>query len=584
MWVLDAPGQAGFVMDMALLRASTRSIGTALVAALSAGTAFAAPVPPSVEPGRVEKPFEPRPAPPVSDVTIPQADGISPPENADEITFVLSSLTVEGSTVFTPEEFAPLYREKLGTRVSLADLYKIAGAITERYGARGYALCLAFLPAQRISDGNVRIQVVEGYVDAIDSAADSDPLPRVAASYLERLKQSKPLKSADLERALLLANDVPGLQLRGTFDKGHAGSGATRLIVAAKQDHFSGALQASNRGSEAVGRYLAQTSASANALFGIGEQFSVDSVQSFQWNELHFIAGRASLPVGDRGTRLSASLSYSESDPGTPDLDLLSFVSNGWTGDIEASHPLVRSRRTNISLKAGLTAKFLDSDLLGATNSSDRIYAAYLGGTYSWNDRTTFAQIGAHVRHGLDIFDATSERSANRSRAAGSGAFTSLALRADVDHVIDHGIALKGGVEAQAASRGLLASEECGFGGEPFGRGFDSSEIVGDHCFKAMVELRAAPFVLANSADVFGDLSRSLTLHAFYDAGVVFQEGAIFPGERRQETAHTLGVGLRVSPLPHLSATVEYAVPLDRGIALEGDDGGRVFFSIKSEW
>jgi hemolysin activation/secretion protein len=546
--------------------------------------ALAASVPPSVEPGVVDRPFQEKKRTPQSDVVIPAPDAVDAPANASEITLTLSSLTVEGSTVFTAKELAPLFRDKIGTKVTLVDLYAIAGAITGKYAERGYALCIAFLPAQRISNGAVRIQVVEGYIDAIELAEDSEPLPPAAHAYLENLKTSKPLTSRDLERALLLANDVPGLRIRGTFDKGKEGTGATKLIVSSRQDIVGAFLQASNRGSRAVGRYLAQAGVDFNSVFGLGEQLSFQGVQAFQWKELHYGRGALSFPIGEHGTRIAGSLSYSESDPGTPDLDLLNFISNGWTGGLEASHPIIRSRSTNLSVNAGFTGKVLDSDLLGTTNSSDRIYIASLGARYNWNDREIFVQLGAEVHQGFNIFNATTEGSPDRSRANGSGEFTAFVASADLERSLGTGISIRGSIEGQVASRGLLASEECGYGGEPYGRGFDSSEIAGDHCIKGMVELQVAPFAIADDPNALGDLSRTLTLHAFYDAGVAFQEGTIFPGEKRQASGHSIGAGFRLSPLPNVSASVEYAVPLTRDVTLDGDRDGRVFFSIQTRW
>lgn len=64
-------------------------------------------LPGPAEPGRIQRPFEP-PEPPT---LRPQADiepsrrPNTPPENADEIRFVLKGLSISGVTVYAEDEF-----------------------------------------------------------------------------------------------------------------------------------------------------------------------------------------------------------------------------------------------------------------------------------------------------------------------------------------------------------------------------------------------------------------------------------------------------------------------------------------------
>ena len=57
--------------------------------------------------------------------------------------------------------------------VSLLDIYKVRDAITAKYRAAGYVLSQAIIPPQQISDGIVRIQVVEGYIGKVEFDAEA---------------------------------------------------------------------------------------------------------------------------------------------------------------------------------------------------------------------------------------------------------------------------------------------------------------------------------------------------------------------------------------------------------------------------
>ena len=98
--------------------------------------------------------------------------------------------------------------------------------------------------------------------------------------------------------------------------------------------------------------------------------------------------------------------------------------------------------------------------------------------------------VSAHLTQGLDIFDATTMTSLLRSRYAGSGVFTALNLNATRLQELGEGFEGALSASGQLASRALLTSQECGYGGSVFGRGFDDSEMVGDVCALGSAELR----------------------------------------------------------------------------------------------
>ena len=132
-------------------------------------TLFAAgPIPSTAEPGRIEKRFEQKAQPKsVLEPIIPKTEGAAPPEQADKIKFGLSGITVIGSTVYQEADFLPLYEQYLDQEISLTTVYKIAEAITAKYGNDGYVLSRAVVPPQRIKTGIVQIRIVEGFIDKV---------------------------------------------------------------------------------------------------------------------------------------------------------------------------------------------------------------------------------------------------------------------------------------------------------------------------------------------------------------------------------------------------------------------------------
>ena len=72
----------------------------------------------------------------------------------------------------------------------------------------------------------------------------------------------------------------------------------------------------------------------------------------------------------------------------------------------------------------------------------------------------------AHLSQGLDIFNATTTSSLLRDRYAGSGVYTALNLNGTRLQELGDGFEGALSASGQLASRALLTSQECGYGGQ----------------------------------------------------------------------------------------------------------------------
>jgi hemolysin activation/secretion protein len=172
----------------------------------------------------------------------------------------------------------------------------------------------------------------------------------------------------------------------------------------------------------------------------------------------------------------------------------------------------------------------------------------------------------------MDIGDATGPNDPNSSRAGGGGEFDVLMIDAGHVHPLPASLEVALSGRLQLASRKLLASEECGYGGGAIGRAFDNHEISGDYCLMGAAELRREPGV------IFGDLAAAP--YGFFDFGEVRIRGDAPPGQEDEDTGQSIGAGVRMNLGDALSAYLEYARPMTHDVALEGDRNGRVFFGM----
>jgi hemolysin activation/secretion protein len=177
------------------------------------------------------------------------------------------------------------------------------------------------------------------------------------------------------------------------------------------------------------------------------------------------------------------------------------------------------------------------------------------------------------LTQGLDIFDATGSSSPMRSRSSGSGKYLSGQLSLGRLQDLGGPFQLNIAAYSQIASRGLLASEQCGYGGGAFGRAFDDYEIAGDHCVMGSAELRYSPG--------WGQTSRfNLQFYGFGDAGVVWEAGTVLPGEPRSQTGRSVGMGVRLGLPASVTTSLEFDQPLGRDVAQENNRDSRLFLSL----
>ena len=209
-----------------------------VLTSLAAITVFAIPasalavdVPSTVESGRLQQHFSTeKPASQINNETLIQDEKSGADlKNAASISFTLSSVNIEGNTVFSKGELEQYYSDKVGQQVTLAEMYGVRDAITKYYREKGYILSRAIIPAQRLGKGKAdfKFRIIEGYINNVSIEGDFKGDKDILDNYLGKIRTSGPLNSNQLERYLLLINDLAGTKanavLRPSPGKGGAG-------------------------------------------------------------------------------------------------------------------------------------------------------------------------------------------------------------------------------------------------------------------------------------------------------------------------------------------------------------------------
>lgn len=151
------------------------------------------------------------------------------PEQAAR-SFVAKRLQLTGVSVYTESELVRVSGFVPDRGVTLQTLSGMADKITQRYRQDGFLVARAYVPAQTITDGTVKMAVIEGQYGQLKVNNTSSLDPKVPRDLLSGLSVGDVIATAPLEERLLLLSDLPGVQVRSTLVPG-ASVGLSDLIV-----------------------------------------------------------------------------------------------------------------------------------------------------------------------------------------------------------------------------------------------------------------------------------------------------------------------------------------------------------------
>ena len=562
-------------------RSPTSTVRRLLLAAvavqLTAGAALAQDVrvPSAAEPGRElqQAPkLEPVPAP--YSITVPEAPAIEAPAGADKFSFDLKQVSVEGSTQLTPAEIAAYYQPLLNQRVTVAQMFGVAAAIENFYRAGGYVTSRAIVPQQEIKDGTFRIVIVEGFISDIVIADDIGPAGAMVKALLQPLTEQVPVSVDQIERRLLLANDLPGVGVKGSLEPSKTIRGASTLVVKAERNPFEGLVAYDNRNSPYTAANEVFTSATANSFGPNGDKINIQAKTTIPFDRERLVAGSYQANIGDDGAIWGVNGYFSESHPGLQ-LEPADVHDRVLSLEATTAYPIIRSRLDNLKIDGSFEYRDVVSKTDGKPFNNDRLRILTSGINYdhtdSWDGITA---VRVAYSQGLPIFNASNSNAKDlQSRVGASGTFGLFTGQITRVQNLPDNFSLFLTSTGQYADQPLLASEELALGGANFGRGYDLGEITGIKGLAASEELRYSP----DLPDLF---PHGLQLYQFYDIGRVWRS----KDGQASESLASMGAGVRANLLENLYVYVEVADPLTRLVGSQGDKSPRAFFGVTTRF
>lgn len=536
---------------------------------LAEGLAFADLLPGAAMPETVSKALkkqEPTPTealPPAISTPEPAASAFGP--EAQKIKFKLHGIILEGNYVYSNAELELLYKDKLGKTISVADLFNIAQSITNYYRNNGYIISRAVLPPQHIKNGVVRIQIIEGYIGNVDVSGTPHGAKCQVLAFGNKIKECPPLQVSRMEKYLLLANEIPGTQVKAVLSPSKTKTGAADLTLYTHNRPVTGYFSYDNYGTRYIGPQQMTGNLGFNSFATSGDSAQFTVIKTPKGGELTYMDVNYNMPVTDEGTRWLFGGTRVQTHPlfvlQPSQIDGLN--TNFYTS---VQVPMVRTRTKSLTLQGGFNYNDSYVTSLDAQLYTDHLRSLDFGAIYNFADSWYGVNlIKGDIRQGLPAFGYTQNTNpdtALTSRPGGHGFYTKVDLQASRLQAIKGPLSLFGLLKGQWAANPLLAAEQFTFGGSQIGRGYDVAEIIGDKGAAASVELRYDLGI--------GRLLQlqSLQLYLFYDAGVIWNRKHI-GGVPTKQSAISTGAGTRFYFTKYISGNVMWAQPITKQVAIE---------------
>lgn len=463
----------------------------------------------------------PRPPPPPVDlqerVLPPSAPSLSPraqppapearrgPGEGQQVAITIT--TVQGNTALDLADLRPILAPLEGRTVALSQIEQTRLALLGAYRRAGYpfvSVAAALVPGP---DGRaeLRFAITEGYVAEVRLDGDIGPAGTQVLRFLERVKEERPVSTATVERALLLASDVPGVRVRGVLQPIQGEPGALRLIAQVTRSAVSGYFNVDNRAYNLTGPWEALLVAGLNSFTEFGERSEVTlfgSEQGTQW----FTQASVESFVGGSGLRVRVYAGLGNTLP-SGQLAQIGYQGETSLAGVVASYPVIRSRPANLWAVAQLDM-FDSTTYTGVGTASGRSLAgrdhirAARGGFDGQALDTIIPflppatnQGGFRAHQGIIEWDATTNDDARATRIGSEFDFTKWTgeyqrvqpIFAPFDGAM---INVQVYTNGQWSTNVLPNAEKYYLGGNRLGRGFYSGQVTGDYGYGYALELQ----------------------------------------------------------------------------------------------
>lgn len=498
-----------------------------LTAILGNHLVHAAPASPPVDAGLLQQQLSPTknrpPATPANIQPLSPADESSA-KSSDTIKgvrFLIKHFRLNQSLdALSETQLNRLLADFLNKENTTEDLKSATDKVTNYLQNKGYLFARVSIKPAETEEYIATVHIILGKLSGLSTG---QPEILVQTSKGKRLKDSviqniikkaakdkEGVRLNEVERGLLLINDLPGVSATGTFVRGQeTGSAALRVNVEEKS-LWGFVVGTDNNGSRYTGAQRFMGGIRLNDPSGYGDLAQLDLTAS---QGIYAVTAGYRIPLGSSGLVFSLGGNYLhyKVTAGLVGTDARGSARNLNTG---LSYPILRSRSANFYIGGLINDKWLNDDIDDFRTNERHIRSFNLNwlGNAWVSKRDSLAYIGVVTFGHLDRDNVASDALQDQNTRKSQGGYTLLRHLARWEHGFNQNWSLAATHTFQLSSKNLDTSEKLYLGGPRGVRAYSVEEAGADQGQIFNLEARwRAPY--SSSA------GESWTLFTFYDWG-----------------------------------------------------------------
>ncbi len=419
----------------------------------------------------------------------------APSQVADVESVACTSINVKSFKIVGACSLSTRYLESLvecygNQTLTLGELEDVAYVITNAYQCCGFPLTKAYILEQDVTDGCIEITVVEPTFDRIfiERFGCTRLCNEAIKRYLGYARVRAPIDQNELEYALLLMNDLPGVTAAFTLKPGLEPRTTSLLVQLREKPLFSGSLETNNYGNIYTGLYQFGLRVNVNDLFGVGDILSGQALYTGKYLQ----SGRLALtvPVDSHGTKVGVSAAYTVYTLGSI-FNVLNATGTAGIYSAFVTTPLYLSQNLSVYEYADIDYRQIKDQLQtisSTTNKEMEVITVGLKGNSvdgwcgmnAFNFGCTLGNLNfPHEAGALDPYVYGTK--------GGFGKFSLIATRLQR---LTNNWSLYGAFTGQLATRNLDGSEQLYLGGPYAVRAYPTGESPGDNVYIGTLEVR----------------------------------------------------------------------------------------------
>lgn len=478
------------------------------------------------------------------------------------ITFELKKIVTDASAVLTDAELDAIIKPYEGKQVQLNDIYAIVDKINALYNDKGYVTCRAFLPPQTITDGTVKLLLVEGRTGSTIVNNNKYTKTKYITNRMH-LAKGEIANIKQLNKDLLLFNATNSTQLRIMMKAGTEPGTTDYEITAYEPMRDTWTIFEDNAGSDTSGEYRTGLFFNTKSLSGHCDALSLGTVISEGTKAANVMYSRS---LGRSGTKMNLVYSTNAVEVVKGEYeDMIKGHANSYA--IGFTQPIVVNETTRTELSLDYNRQNSKTDFMPAGTRfnivDDSVQDFSLGfAITNYGASHVFYQKHSYVR---GYSESAPDMSAQNSQNFGFYKFNAMyqklykagqmwSLRADAQW---------------SGSEGMVSSRQFYMGGMYSVRGYKENYLGGDGGFTFSAEY-AVPVINKNTS-----------AFTFFDYGHVYGNGQ---SDDQHNVLSSVGLGIRSTINQYCSASLILGIPLQREFSAEKVSKTRLHFIVNGQF